>query len=255
MNELALFAGVGGGLYGSLLCGWTTICAVELSEYCRETLLRRQQDGVFPVFPIWDDVRTFDGRGLRGHVDIVTGGDPCQENSAARSHGTVSVRSLGHEFLRVVGDVRPQFVLRENPARVRSDAPWPADRFASGLESMGYSTAIVEIRSCCLGADHQRARLFVLGRMADADGKRRNGGADKESASQEARVEHAAGSMARADHIANANVRAKREAVAGELRRGSDGLAHRRQRLVAIGNGQDPDVVQAAWAVLSGNVP
>src|SRR5258707_12337635 len=90
VNELALFAGAGGGLYGAGLLGWTTICAVEKAPYRREVLLRRQRDGVLPLFPIWDDARTFDGGPWRGLVDIVTAGFPCQPFSVAgpRLHET-----------------------------------------------------------------------------------------------------------------------------------------------------------------------
>lgn len=83
MNELALFTGTGGGLLGSRLLGWTPVCAVEKESYCREVLLRRQRDGLLDLFPIWDDIRTFDGSPWRGAVDIVTAGFPCQPFSAA----------------------------------------------------------------------------------------------------------------------------------------------------------------------------
>ena len=33
MNELALFAGAGGGILGGLLHGWRTVCAVEVEDY------------------------------------------------------------------------------------------------------------------------------------------------------------------------------------------------------------------------------
>jgi hypothetical protein len=62
MNELALFAGAGGGILGGHLLGWRTVCAVEYNAFARSVLLARQNDGTFPPFPIWDDVRTFDGR-------------------------------------------------------------------------------------------------------------------------------------------------------------------------------------------------
>jgi DNA (cytosine-5)-methyltransferase 1 len=76
MRELALFAGIGGGILGGSLVGFTTICAVEIDAYCRNVLVKRQNDGVLPAFPIWDDVRTFDGRRYRGLADIVSGGFP-----------------------------------------------------------------------------------------------------------------------------------------------------------------------------------
>ncbi len=46
LNELALFAGAGGG----------TICAVEWEPYPACVLAARQNDGILPPFPIWDNV-------------------------------------------------------------------------------------------------------------------------------------------------------------------------------------------------------
>ncbi|MCA9180554.1 MAG: DNA cytosine methyltransferase, partial [Planctomycetales bacterium] len=74
LNELALFAGAGGGILGGKLLGWRTVCAVEIDAYCRRVLMQRQNDGVLDPFPIWDDVRTFDGHAWRGKVDVVSAG-------------------------------------------------------------------------------------------------------------------------------------------------------------------------------------
>jgi hypothetical protein len=68
VNELALFAGAGGGILGGKLLGWRTVCAVELASSSRRVLLDRQRDGYLPRFPIWDDIRTFDGKPWRGHA-------------------------------------------------------------------------------------------------------------------------------------------------------------------------------------------
>ena len=65
MNELALFAGAGGGILGGKLLGWKTVCAVEKNHRCQRILLARQNDGSLPTFPIWDDISTFDGRPWR----------------------------------------------------------------------------------------------------------------------------------------------------------------------------------------------
>ena len=83
MNELALFAGAGGGILGGKLIGWRTVCAVEWQPYAIGVLCQRQNDGILQPFPIWDDVRTFDGRPWRGIVDVVSGGFPCQDISIA----------------------------------------------------------------------------------------------------------------------------------------------------------------------------
>ena len=62
LNELALFAGAGGGILGGHLLGWRTVCAVEWDAYAASVLVARQNDKTLEPFPIWDDVQTFDGR-------------------------------------------------------------------------------------------------------------------------------------------------------------------------------------------------
>ena len=59
LYSLHLFAGAGGGIIGDALLGHTPIGAIEIEEYPRKVLLQRQLDGVLPVFPVWDDVKTF----------------------------------------------------------------------------------------------------------------------------------------------------------------------------------------------------
>ena len=83
LNELALFAGAGGGILGGHLLGWRTVCAVEWEPYPASVLCARQNDGLLPPFPVWDDVQTFDGKPWRGIVDVVSGGFPCQDISVA----------------------------------------------------------------------------------------------------------------------------------------------------------------------------
>src|SRR3989442_1487428 len=107
LRELALFAGAGGGILGSLLLGWRTVCAVELNAFCARRLMQRQNENHLSPFPIWDDVCTFRGRAWRGVVDVVSGGFPCQDISAAgRGAGISGSRSgLWKHFARIIGEV------------------------------------------------------------------------------------------------------------------------------------------------------
>ena len=72
MNELALFSGTGGGILGARIAGHRIVCAVENEPYCIEVLLRRQEYGSLDPFPIWDDIRSFDGKPWNGIVDVVS---------------------------------------------------------------------------------------------------------------------------------------------------------------------------------------
>ena len=116
LRTLHLFAGAGGGILGDILLGHQPICAVEIEPYCQQVLHARQQDGLLPWFPIFADVKEFDGTPWRGIADVVCGGFPCQDISAAgKGAGIGGARSgLWREMARIVGEVRPRFVWVEN---------------------------------------------------------------------------------------------------------------------------------------------
>jgi DNA (cytosine-5)-methyltransferase 1 len=170
----SLFAGIGGMDLGLERAGMRCAWQVEIDDYARRVLEKH-----WPDVRRWDDVRTFPPAADAGSascgpegwsVDLIAGGDPCQENSAARTVGSTQSPSLGGEFIRVIDAIRPRLVLRENPARVRRDAPWPWWRMREGLERIGYVVLPFRLRACCVGADHQRDRLFLLAELADANG-------------------------------------------------------------------------------------
>ena len=146
---------------GGRLLGWRTVCAVEFDPYARNVLLARQRDGWLPRFPIWDDVRTFDGRPWRGSVDVVSGGFPCQDISCAgKGVGIDGARSgLWREMARIVGEVRPSFVWVENsPILVgRGLAVVLGD-----LASMGYDARWGIVGAHHAGALHKRDRVWVF---------------------------------------------------------------------------------------------
>ena len=169
LNELALFAGAGGGILGGLLLGWRTVCAVEYDAYARRVLLARQRDGCLLRFPIWDDVRTFDGRPWKGHVDVISGGFPCQDISAAgKGAGVTGERSgLWREMARIIGEVGPRYVLVENSPMltVRGLGVVLGD-----LASLGYDARWGVLGAHHAGAPHRRDRIWIL---ANANCQRR----------------------------------------------------------------------------------
>ena len=109
MNELALFAGAGGGILGGHLLGWRTVCAVERDAYAAQVLAQRQNDGTLRPLPIWSDVCSFEGKQWRGVIDVVSGGFPCQDISGAgKGAGIEEERSgLWKQMARIIGEVRP----------------------------------------------------------------------------------------------------------------------------------------------------
>ena len=161
MNELALFAGAGGGILAGHLLGWRTVCAVEWEPYAACVLAARQNDGILPPFPIWDDIQTFDGRPWRGIVDVVSGGFPCQDISAAgRGDGLEGERSgLWREMARVVGEVRPRYVFVENSPMLTSRG---GTRVIADLTALRYHTQWDIMGAADVGAPHQRDRIWIV---------------------------------------------------------------------------------------------
>ena len=164
MNELALFAGAGGGILGGHLLGWRTVCAVEWEPYPASVLCARQNDGLLPPFPIWDDVQTFDGKPWRGIVDVVSGGFPCQDISVAgKGDGLEGERSgMWREMARIIHEVRPRFVFVENSPMLTSRG---LGRVLGDLASMGFDAKWGVLGAADVGAKHQRDRIWIVGRQ------------------------------------------------------------------------------------------
>lgn len=223
MNELHLFAGAGGGILASELLGFNTVCAVERDEYCQHVLVQRQNDGVLPCFPIWDDVHTFRGEPWRGTVDLVSGGFPYQAFSSAARGRNIKSKNLWSEMRRIVREVRPKLVFAEN---VSEQAILEAQ--ADLLED-GYNSINIKMSAGELGADHLRERFWLLA-YTDMYSQL----CCREYAETQNMPQLYAGVW---------------QTVPDQLR-AFDGVAYRMDRLKAIGNGQVPIVAAMAFLTL-----
>lgn len=253
LRELALFAGAGGGILGGKLLGWRTVCAVEWQPYAIGVLCQRQNDGILRPFPIWDDVRTFDGRPWKGIVDVVSGGFPCQDlSTAGKGRGLDGERSgLWREMARVVDEVRPRFVFVENsPALLVRGF----ERVLGDLAAMGFDARWGVLSGRHVGAPHARERLWVVAHANERAVLPKPNGREHHAADREA------GGFARNDHddgCARSNGTGLAVPASWELEpaldRVADGVVHRVDRLAAVGNGQIPAVAAAAWRILTHN--
>jgi site-specific DNA-cytosine methylase len=167
MNELHLFAGVGGGILAGQLLGHRTVCAVEWEPYAQAVLVARQNDGSLPPFPIWNDVRTFKGEPWRGIVDIVCGGFPCQDiSTAGKGAGIDGERSgMWGEMARIIGEVRPRFVFVENSPALTSRG---LGRVLGDLAALGFDAKWGVLGASDVGAPHKRERIWIVAH-ANAD--------------------------------------------------------------------------------------
>jgi len=231
MNELALFAGSGGGLLAGHLLGWRTVCAVEIEDYARRVLLQRQFDGFLPRFPIWDDIRTFDGKPWAGKINVISGGFPCQDISAAgKGDGLEGERSgLWKEMFRIICEVRPNFVFVENSPNLTSRG---LGVILGNLASVGFNARWGVLGAGDIGAKHQRDRIWIVAYANDTDRRRE---------------------CRRLRSIQKCNQTGDSHSPFNqpEPLRMVNGVANRVDRLRAIGNGQVPICAATAWRILN----
>jgi DNA (cytosine-5)-methyltransferase 1 len=237
MNELHLFARAGGGILGGMLLGHTTVCAVELEPYCREVLLQRQRDGILPKFPIWDDVCTFDGKPWRGKVDVVCGGFPCQDISAAGNGAGITGEKSGlwGEMAKIIGEVRPKYAFVENSPMLTLRG---LDRVLGDLSEMGYDAQWGVVGASHVGALHRRDRIWIVANRERTTLSDSNLCGRKECWSKQFKPKQPSQDY--------------RPTSQPGLRRGIDVMAHRVDRLKAIGNGQVSLVAAKAFRILKG---
>ena len=167
---LDLFSGIGGfslaasGVWGASL---EIVSFCEKDSFCRQVLGKH-----WPDVPIVEDIKSMEGN--YGTIDLITGGFPCQPYSVAgRKLGRADDRALWPEMLRVIGAVRPRWVIGENVAGI---VKMELEAVCASLEVEGYAVWPVIIPACSVGAPHRRDRVWILAHaIGGRDGGRRDG--------------------------------------------------------------------------------
>jgi DNA (cytosine-5)-methyltransferase 1 len=175
MTVGSLFAGIGGFDVAAERVGWEVKWQVEIDPFCRRVLEKR-----WPNVQRFDDVRNCCGGHIRiyggthdgrcpdcwtGHylepVDVICGGFPCQDISPAGSRvGIDGARSgLWRDYARLVGDLRPRYVVVENSADLLLRG---MGRVCGDLAALGYDAEWEVVSACALGAPHTRERVFLV---------------------------------------------------------------------------------------------
>jgi len=147
-----LFAGIGGMSLGLERAGFVVRWQVEVDPYC-ETILARHWPGVARR----RDVRLAGAANLEP-VELIAGGFPCQDISAAGKGGGLAGHRSGlwREFARIVAELRPCWLLVENVPALRTRG---ADTVLGDLEAAGYACWPLVVGARHVGAPHRRDRV------------------------------------------------------------------------------------------------
>ena len=147
----SLFTGIGGMDLGFERAGMHIVWQCEINSSCQHLLKHH-----FPKAVLFNDVRVLPSNPSQ-HVDVLIGGDPCPAHSALRGISGPIMPDLSGYFLALAGRLCPWWVVRENVF-----TPVTVNWFATALEALGYSVAIVRIDASSFTTQH-RVRDFVVG--------------------------------------------------------------------------------------------
>src|SRR5688572_4450644 len=159
MNVLDLFSGIGGFSLGLERAGMRTVAFCEIDPFCRRVLAKH-----WPGVPCYDDVRSLTAERLAADgiaADVICGGFPCQDISVAgKGLGLEGVRSgLWSEYARLIGEIRPRFVIVENVSALLSRG---LGRVLGDLAALGYDAEWHCIPASAVGAPHIRDRIWII---------------------------------------------------------------------------------------------
>lgn len=258
----SLFSGIGGLEMGLEWAGLGPVLwQVERDPFCRSVLEKH-----WPDVARFTDVQSVSSVELaRPHV--ICGGFPCQDvSSAGKGAGLAGERSgLWREFARLVGEIRPPWVVVEN---VASGAARWVDQVSGELEQLGYGVLPVPLSAFDVGAPHIRKRIFIV---AHADGDTvhlpTRGSSGKSWPEAPKPSDHGASravadpnsernrepELASDEQVAELRGMAERASAwttPPEFRRVDDGIPNRSHRLRALGNAVVPACAEViGWVI------
>lgn len=156
LTHLSLFSGIGGIDLAAEWAGFETVAQVELNDYCRKVLYKH-----WPDVPKYKDVKDVTKESLElGPVTLISGGFPCQPYSTAgKLRGSSDDRALWPEMLKIIHEVKPNWVLGENVANF---ANMGLKQTLTDLEAEGYEATAFLIPACAVNAPHKRERVFIV---------------------------------------------------------------------------------------------
>jgi len=159
IRVLDLFSGIGGFSLGLERAGMQTVAFCEIEPFPRAVLRKH-----WPDVPCYDDIRTLTAQRLAEDgitADVICGGFPCQDISVAgKGAGLAGERSgLWREYARLIGEIRPSYVIVENVAALLGRG---LSTVLGDLSEIGYDAEWQVISAADVGAPHRRERVWIV---------------------------------------------------------------------------------------------
>lgn len=164
MKHLSLFSGIGGLDLAAEWAGFETVGQCEWADFPTKVLEKH-----WPDVPRWRDIHELSAdefvrrTGVKD-LTVISGRFPCQPHSVAgKRKASCDERDMWPEMRRVIGDIKPRWVVAENvPGLLTSED----GRFFRGVlrdfAEMGYSGGWGVTSAAGAGAIHKRERVAIV---------------------------------------------------------------------------------------------
>ena len=168
MNFLDLFAGIGGFRLGMERAGHKCVGYCEIDKYARLSYNAIHDTKGEIDYKDITEVTNEEFRKLRGKVDVICGGFPCQAFSIAGNQlGFEDARgTLFYEIARAAEQVKPRYLFLENVRNLLShDKGKTFARMLKILDELGYDVEWQVLNSKNFGVPQNRERVFIIGHL------------------------------------------------------------------------------------------
>ena len=175
MKFLDLFAGIGGFRMGLESLGHECVGFCEIDKFARKSYKAiYDTKGEVELHDI-TEVSNEEWRKLRGTVDIICGGFPCQTFSiAGKRKGFLDETrgTLFFEIARAAKEIKPPLLFLENVKGLLSHDKGRTFRtILSTLDELGYDAEWQLLNSKDFGVPQNRERVFIIGHLRGTSGR------------------------------------------------------------------------------------
>ena len=175
MRFLDLFAGIGGFRMGLESLGHECVGFCEIDKFARKSYKAiYDTEGEIELHDI-TQVTNEEWRKLRGTVDIICGGFPCQAFSiAGKRKGFLDETrgTLFFEIARAAKEIKPPLLFLENVKGLLSHDQGRTFRtILSTLDELGYDAEWQILNSKDYGVPQNRERVFIIGHLRGSGGR------------------------------------------------------------------------------------
>ena len=159
-TAISLFSGIGGIDLAASAVGFDILAQVEIKKFCRR-VLQKHAPTYWRNAVLHKDVHDVGSHNLP-YADLLFGGFPCKNVSTSGKRAGIqrgNSSGLWFEFRRIIGDIRPRFVMLENVGNI---ANLGGTIVVGDLAALGYDALWLTIRASDVGAAHKRERWFCI---------------------------------------------------------------------------------------------